>query len=222
MELTIQQTTIDTINHHHHAARNAAAQMAMHAALAGLELLKVKKDLGHGAFGAFLETLEFTDRTAQKYMMLAEGIRKRIEGKYESGSYLTLLDCAPSGLDKEQSDRLEKLLHKVTDGSSISQLYLDFGITKAPQGSQTTGGGPGGSKPRAALSLPEQEEALRMHAREQWALIDRGFFGYEDKFILLPRVDIEGQIALLEIQLQARKRFLAGAKPGDVTKLLKA
>lgn len=217
----IQQTSIDAVNRYHRAAKNSAAQMAVYAVLAGLELARIKEALPHGTFTEFVEgQLEINERTARRYMSLADRVKNKAL-KTDTVSVLALLDSAPSNLNKADSEQLQKLVHKVTDGASVSQLYQEFGIAKVPQGSATTGGGPGGRK-TADMTLAEQEEALRMHAREQWALIDRGFFGYEDKFTLLPRVDVEGQIALLEIQLAARKKFLAGAKPTDVTKLLKA
>lgn len=217
----IQQTSIDAVNRYHRAAKNSAAQMAVYAVLAGLELAKIKEALPHGTFTEFVERqLEINERTAQRYIRLADGVKNKAL-KTDTVSVLALLDSAPSDLTPAKAEQLQKLVHKVTDGAGVSQLYQEFGIAKVPQGSATTGGGPGGRKPGAVLSLPEQEEALRTHAREQWALIDRGFFGYEDKFTLLGRVEVEAQIALLEIQLAARKKFLAGAKPADVTKALK-
>jgi hypothetical protein len=210
-QLTIQQSALDTINEYHRAAKNAAAQMATYAVLAGLELIKLKKQVGHNNFTPFIEqNLEFGERTARRYMALADGVKNRAALKTDTAvSVLELLEISPSELDKDQSDRLCQLIHKVTDGGSISQLYLDFGITKAPQGSGAVGGGPGGRKPGQPVTQAEAEEALRLTAREQWALIDRGFYAYEDKFKLLGRAEVEAQAATLEIQLKARKAWLA-------------
>lgn len=127
-----------------HSIINAsAAQMAVAAIKAGLELKALKKELGHSAwveyFETHLATHGMTLRTAQRYMAVADGLKNKAL-KNDTGSFLALLDKAPSELKPADQEKLTKAVAKVTDGATLSELYQDMGIAKKPQGSAAKGG----------------------------------------------------------------------------------
>lgn len=127
----------------HQLASAAAAQMAVAAAKAGLELKALKKDLGHGNwedyFGAHLAKHGLSDRTAQRYMALADGLKGKAL-KNDTVAVLALLDVAPSQLKKADQVKLTKVMAKAADGATLTELYTELGIVKKPQGSGAKGG----------------------------------------------------------------------------------
>lgn len=128
---------------HHQTATSAAAQMAVAAALCGIELKTLKKELGHGEwedfFAKHFAPHGLSDRTSRRYMALADGLKGKLL-KSATVADLKLLDTAPSELPKADQVALTNLIKKSTDGKTISDLYSDFGITKKPQGSGARGG----------------------------------------------------------------------------------
>lgn len=210
LQPVIQQASIDAVKRYHRAAKNSAAQMAVYAVLAGLELAQIKKALPHGEFLPFVEaTFDFSIRAAQRYASLAEGIKNKAL-KNDTVSYLPLLDCAPSELSPAKAEQLSKLIHKASDGSTISQLYQEFGIAKAPQGSGTKGGGPGG-KPKAG-SMDEQLEAARKIAREDLMALANKSLRYGGTFTILDDDLIEAAHAPLANLAQAMATWLKTPK----------
>lgn len=131
------------ILHQHAIIAGAAAQMAVTAALAGLELKALKKECGHGNWEEFfakhIERHGLKLRTAQNYMALADGLKGKAL-KNASDSFLPLLEKPPSELNKADQAKLTKAVAKVADGATLSQLYQDLGIVKKPQGSGAKGG----------------------------------------------------------------------------------
>lgn len=160
----------------HASATASAAQMAIAAAKCGLELKALKKEAGHGTWENFFadnfESHGLTLRTAQKYMALADGLKGRAL-KNESGSFLKLLECAPSELKPAEQEKLTKAVGKVTDGKTLSELYQDFGIVKKPQGSGAKGGAKVSTKTEEAPADPVQTEAqiAREHTERFVALL---------------------------------------------------
>jgi len=206
----IQQTSIDEVNLHHAAARNAACLTTLHAVLAGMELQKIKATLGHGHFGEFIkEVFEFSDRTARNYMGLADGVKGKALFKRQPERIRRLLTSAPSEIKGEDAEVLHRVIRKATKGANLAQLYQDFGIIKAPQGSGASGGGEGGKKAETPEpSLEEQLETARKLAVEDWTHLDRMLEHYGAKFTVLEPALVEAQLATLERMLAARRDWL--------------
>jgi len=126
------------IRDYHRLAMNSAAQTTCAAAMVGLELQKVKVALKKNdtgvVFGKWLEDHEsdigFTTRTAQRYMALAENLKSKLL-KSQDNSVIALIGKAPSDLNDRQVKTLLLAIHKSVDGQSLSELYEDFGITRA-------------------------------------------------------------------------------------------
>lgn len=160
-----QDRRVATVVQYHQMAGNAAAQMAVAAAICGMELKAIKKELGHGLwdewFAANLEGEGLSLRTAQRYMALADGIKDKAL-KNDTVSFLSLLDAAPSKLSDTQRERLSKSVAKATDGATLAELYQVHGIVKKPQGGGSKGGG-GGRKPKTE----ENAEVLAEGRRQQ-------------------------------------------------------
>lgn len=129
------------IRDYHRLAMNSAAQTACAAAMAGLELQKVKVALKKNDTGVvFTEWVEkhedelgITLRTAQRYMALAQNLKGKLL-KEDERSVVALMDKAPSELSPAQIKRLLETMHKSIDGQSLSELYKDFGITRDQHG----------------------------------------------------------------------------------------
>lgn len=146
----------------HRNAMIAAAQSAGWLVLAGAELIRRKKALKHGEWEGWVEAhCEYNIRTAQKYMGLAEGVRDKMlkeASKTNADSFLKLLSTPAHQLDDAAQLTLLKSVHKLTDGQTLQQLYLDFGIVKKPQGSALKGGkNDGGSDGEKDPNAPEAE-----------------------------------------------------------------
>lgn len=131
-------------NLYHRCAQTAAAQATGYAILCGLELARIRSEISRPGKRSDLathvssgwekwveENCEFNIRTAQRYMAVAEGVKGRIAQATASRHLTNILDLAPSALAGAQREQLLKTVSKVTEGATLTQLYLDFGITKA-------------------------------------------------------------------------------------------
>ena len=127
----------------------ATAQAACWLVLAGYELIKKKAEIGRGEWLPWIEAnCEYSTRTAQNYMGLAEGIAARAKkknaalGDMRAEDFHALLDKSAGTLDDGEQLRLLKAVHGLTGEETIRQLYLDFGIIKEPKrlgGARTKG-----------------------------------------------------------------------------------
>lgn len=146
---------------HHHAATASAAQMAVSAALCGLELKAIKKEIGHGGWGNFFDTHfaghGLSERTGRNYIALAEGLKSKTL-KSATVADLKLLEAAPSTLSAAQQQTLAKHVGRLTDGATLTELYQDYGIVKRPQGHGAKGGDT--SQHRTAKPTPEEQAEL--------------------------------------------------------------
>lgn len=160
LALRDQDKRIATALRHHHAASASAAQMAVSAALCGLELRAIKKEIGHGGWGEFFathfEAHGLSERTSRNYMALAEGLKSKTL-KSATVADLVLLEAAPSALTSAQQQTLAKHVGKLTDGATLAELYRDYGIVKAAQGSGAKGG-----DTSAHRATKEEREALEI------------------------------------------------------------
>jgi hypothetical protein len=188
---------IALVNSHYHAARCLAAQAAMHAIMAGLELLAVREELGHGAFAAWVEeNCEFTDRTARNYMALADAAK----GKLAAGeSFAGLLEAGPSELSSEDCDNLTRRVREITDGKSLQQLYLDFGVgqTRTPVDRREAGG--------AGKETEDHGDALLAEKWSRMVIELRRFVLERHWHLRLMPADLDNGSAALKDVLQALK-----------------
>jgi hypothetical protein len=141
-------------NQYHRCAQAAAGMATGYAILCGLELQKIRAEVakpgkrsdlthaGAGGWEAWVESnCEFSIRTAQKYMAVAEGVKGKILQTELSKSLAIMCNVAPSALTDGNREKLLKSVSKVTEGQTLQQLYMDFGITKAdPRANLKKGG----------------------------------------------------------------------------------
>jgi hypothetical protein len=142
-------------NHYHRCAQTAAAQAAQYAVLCGLELQKVRDQLAkpgkrndnlpealRGGWESWVKAnCDFSPDSARNYMRVAEGIKGKALRECSTPEAIALLDLAPSAMPKAQRENLLKSVSKLTDGQTLQQLYMDFGITKAdPRANLRKGG----------------------------------------------------------------------------------
>lgn len=152
-------------NYFHRAAMLSTAQAACFLVLAGAELQRQKKAMQRGQWEPWVEAnCEFSIDSAQRYMALANGVRNRaLKGALggEDADFMALLATPGHQLDDAQQRTLLQAVHKLTDGETVQQLYLDFGITKKPK---RKGGGDGakGDKGEAPQEKPAD------WTQEQW------------------------------------------------------
>lgn len=195
----------EVINTYHRCAQAAAAQAVAYAILCGLELQKIREQVASkggrpknsptqiGEFSGgwenwIADNCDFSTETARKYMAVAEGVKGRLAQARVSKELGLIVDVAPSSLDQAQRDTLIKSVSKVTQGETLQQLYLDFGITKGDPHANLRNGGAThtkGSKSKRNLSLEDaQEEATSI-------LISLAKFLQGGNHQHLPRPDLE-------------------------------
>lgn len=132
-----------------HLAASCAAQV-----LAGIELLALKahypETRGRKSFHdgrnfdartweqAVKAELGVAQNTAWRWMEMGKVAKKRLAKDHTD--LAALLDQPPSALTEAERDALKRAVHKITDGQTQTELMLEWGITKAPQGSAAKGG----------------------------------------------------------------------------------
>lgn len=183
-----QDKRVASVLHLHQIVMASASQMAVAAAKAGLEFKALKKEIGHGGWEEFYAKhfeAHVTLRTAQKYMALADGLKGKVLKNESGGSFLKLLDSAPSALSEKEQATLTKAVAKAMDGKQLSELYQDMGIVKKPQGSGAKGGdtsskkkdgdaGDEGDAPTTASEIPPgvDPRAWQLNQLLEEALLD--------------------------------------------------
>lgn len=151
-------------NHYHRCAQVAAAQATGYAILCGLELKKIRaklakpgkrSDLDHSGGRGWKEWVkencEYGHTTAMKYIAVADGVSARIGSKLDG-----LMDLAPSELNEKQHEKLLKTVSKSTQGQTLQQLYLDFGIVKANPNDNLKKGGKTHTKGRPGKDVDKE------------------------------------------------------------------
>jgi hypothetical protein len=136
---------------YHMAAERCGNLSIWCAAMAGAEILKKKKSLGHGnGFRAWKEKLPFSIMTAHNYEQLA----KRLEEKLNALPKAELLALLPA-INKSQSDvenrlsilslpspmdvfnsahaQIAAIVKHITNGQTLTQLYFDWDIVAKPK-----------------------------------------------------------------------------------------
>jgi hypothetical protein len=167
----------ERISYYHRLSQEAGKISIMAALAAGVELLRAKAEVEHGMFMSWIKNYcpDITQRTANNYMRLAEGVLA--EGEL------------PALLEMPEQVRQETLAvtAESIDAKSLTQLYLDLGIVR-PSPVSMGGARPGAGRPRKdADAQPVSMVAdPDVHAAEclgylgrlyAWA-IDRDGWGY--------------------------------------------
>jgi hypothetical protein len=126
-----------------------------------VELIRLKKTVKRGDWEKWVEDhCEYNIRTAQKYMGVAEGVKNkalREATKTNLRSFLELLERPASSLTEAEQHQLLQSVHNLTDGETIQQLYLDFGVIKKGKGGLRGGDTSG----KGEKLTPEEEQAQR-------------------------------------------------------------
>lgn len=166
----------DALHNQYHRCAQAAAGMATgYAILCGLELQKIRSEVAKpgkrsdlttalsGGWESWVEeNCEFSIKTAQRYMAVAEGIKGRLLQTELSKSLAIMCNVAPSALTDGNRAKLLKSVSKVTEGQTLQQLYMDFGITKADPRANLKKGGATHTKGRRSTASLNEEEAREM------------------------------------------------------------
>lgn len=176
-------------NLYHRCAQTAAAQATGYAILCGLELSRIRMalakpggrpkklpDVDRGVSVGWEDWVksncEFGTDTARKYIAVSEGVKGKLAQIGVARSLGGLLDLAPSAMDAAGRDQLLKTVSKVTDGQSLSQLYLDFGITKKNPNDNLRKGGATHHNGRPSINYDvedsEAEGADILHRLAKW------------------------------------------------------
>ena len=189
-------------------ARRHAADAVRLALAAGALLGEVKARLPHGAFLAWLATncASVSQRTAQKYMALAEAARRDCRA---------LSDGAADGGADGGADGAGAPPAAAVDERSLAQLYLDYGIVRRPPKW-------GGARPNSGRPAKGAAEAVAEAARDpdlNWAEVSgylKGIreFGLEaDGFGALADDDLESAVVILS-EAAGRARAVLSARRG--------
>jgi len=135
----------------------------------GLELLALKKEVGHGKWQAFFaERLAgpgFQERHAQRYMEVAAAVRVKLGGTEGAKRLLASGDAEADAA--QQFAVIRETLADMTDATSWRQLWMDFGLMRPVK---RRGGDHGGGAARMTAAQARTRMELD-HALEQWELI---------------------------------------------------
>ena len=130
-------TTLAPHNKFHRRSKAGAAAQVGYAVLCGLELTRQRK-IHRGDWEIWVEfNCEFSLRTAQRYVVLAENVGNQAK----KAALVSLLEgAADAPLTEDQEAELLALVAKVADGATLTELYQDYGICKLPAGANVAGG----------------------------------------------------------------------------------
>ncbi|MCZ7593093.1 MAG: hypothetical protein M5U15_13590 [Kiritimatiellae bacterium] len=158
---------------YHLAAERCGTLSVWCAAMAGAEILKKKRELGHGnGFLGWKKSLPFSASSADNYINLAQKLEQRIsalpatemaellpavaEAQHKTGNTLALLNL-PSPMDvfNPAHERIARVIRHVTNEKTLTQLYFDWEIMAQPK---KPGGirGPQKTEPPIAVQICER------------------------------------------------------------------
>ncbi len=140
-------TAVERINFFHQASKQLSEYAVRCAVAAGIELQRAKASIEHGEFGKWItKNCNFSERTAQNYMKLAEELLEDNMPKLlaaESGNYL---------------GEVEKALEKApVKGRTLAELYADYGVIKS---APNIGGARENAGRKKALTSEEVAKAM--------------------------------------------------------------
>lgn len=203
------------IKRYHEQARAHATQAVGLMVLAGIELKRIHKLLEpspgrpnklcqRGTISwddCLTHYVGITRRTAYRYMELASACGRRNE-VLDSAE---LLEIPLADMPEARQAEIRDAVAKVTNGQTATQILMDFGLVKANPIDNLSGGHKGG--PRQLTPEQERVEIARRYSTMLLALEKRGV-----EFTQLQDEDLELQCTVLEMHLQARRRWIATAR----------
>ncbi len=192
----------DKIAYYHSISQSAGQISIMAAIAAGIELQMAKAEIEHGQFRAWMqENLQFSERTAQRYMALAE---------------IILGDVGmPRLLEMPEEERREKIASASSsvDAKSLTQLYLDLGLVSPPE-RMMGGARPGAGRPRKddALSGAQAELAIAIEQSQSFASQLTAWAIDDDAMGMLPDEVLSAWLRTLDDVLKRGRDILQGRK----------
>ena len=158
-------------NQAHSNCLRAAAESVVWAVVAGLHLAEVRKRLKHGEWLPWLkENWKASERTARNYIEVAEGVKSKFvrDQKLKSA---TVSDLKSEGILALPQPDLIEAIKGVTQGETLRQLYVEFGIVRAkPAEVNPPGGkrGPAGDDEEAdPTAYAQMRLGLTFHTLEE-------------------------------------------------------
>jgi hypothetical protein len=162
---------LPAVEHWHKMAVQHSRIAIWCAACCGYELVKRKREIGHGGWMKFIQILSFSDETARRYMVLAEEWQNRI-GQIPTACGISsekLLDGVSGSTIKLSTDQVARLSEATTQAvgeKTLRQLYFDWGICKAPYHPGGNMRGEGAGRPPA----PSPDE-IRQTWADEWVRV---------------------------------------------------
>lgn len=199
------QARVDRVLSLNDQIAGAMRTFAVNVVVCGLELLALKKEVGHGKWLAFfnenLITKGLSDRSANNYMAVAEAFRRKSATR--CGFEVKQLSAGTSEISPEQFDAIKAAMEDMTDATTWHQLLLDFGLMRDPKPK-------GGARPRAER-LPTSDELLAQTAHELFvqhinALIALTEKGEHMRLTLKQTTDLIGGLKDVRTKLAEVKR----------------
>lgn len=185
-------------------ARRSASEAVRLALSCGALLLAVKERLPHGAFLAWLSTNcgSVSRATAERYMAFAQA---------------RAAELAAAGAGGEGGSGAPRQLAAGIDERSLTRLYRDYGITRAPE--KWGGARPGAGRP--AKGAAEEVEAAAKDPDLNWAEVSgylkgiREFAVEADGFGTLADDDLESAVVILTEAAERARTLLAARREGE-------
>jgi len=144
--------------------------------------------------------------TAYRYMDMAKAAAPRLK-KLPALKNFDPFATSLAKLGEPQREALTSAVKKLTDGKSQADFFNELYKT----GGAGTGREAGCENTKKKLSLAEEVALRKQCAVLDWNALALSFSAYTDKFLLLTDHEVEAQIAILDLQLTARKAWLKQA-----------
>lgn len=111
--------------------RGAFGRQMSYAFLAGAALLRAKEIIPHGKFMEWRDAeLRLTDNSAARYMKFADAMLKfPTVGNLKEVRLLNRGD----ELTNEQQEKVARVVHKLADGKTLTEMYRDLGVIRQPE-----------------------------------------------------------------------------------------
>jgi hypothetical protein len=121
---------VQRIRTYHDGCVRAFGQQMGFAFLAGLELNRVKDEIAHGQFMAWVEKHlpEIPHRTATRYMGFADALTPKLATVANLDT--ARLQLTNGDLPTEAKAEVLQAVHDVADGKTLTQLYRDLGVIR--------------------------------------------------------------------------------------------
>ncbi len=136
--------------------RSAFGRQMSYAFLAGAALLRAKEIIPHGKFMDWRDAeLQLSDNSAARYMKFADAMLKfPTVGNLKEVRLLNRGD----ELSAEQQEKVAKVVHKMADGKTLTEMYRDLGVIRQPQKPK--------HHPQKPVSPEDELEARKLHDRD--------------------------------------------------------